>query len=116
MAPSLLRLQAGCAPPLDYKLECFQFGRNRARACRQQRPLMADTVDKLGAIHCQGNTGIVGASNTNHCFAYSRFHESILRLRPLKIVYQQYRLQAEMPKSACLRPVLALKPTSAPRR
>ncbi|MEE8562274.1 MAG: hypothetical protein V3S92_01515 [Alphaproteobacteria bacterium] len=55
---------------------------------------MTDTVDKRGAIHCQGNHGSVGAFNANHSFAFSRFHESILRLKPLKIIYQRYRPKA----------------------
>ena len=40
----------------------------------------------------------------------------LFEIRVLKHVYDRCWLQAEVPKCADLRPVLALKPTSAPRR
>ena len=45
-----------------------------------------------------------------------RLDESLLRASTSKLVYQQHRLQAEVPECADLRPVLGLKATSAPRR
>jgi hypothetical protein len=78
--------------------------------------LLTDTVDKLRTGMGGRNNRIRDHPRANQYCMRRRLDESLLRASTSKLVYQQHRHQAEAPKCADLRPVLAVKPTSAPRR
>ncbi len=54
-------------------------------------PRMTDTVDKVAPAERRRNIVIRNLARLNHCCGRRQPGESLLRVRPSKIVYQQYR-------------------------
>ncbi len=68
-----------------------QVPRKGARLSQVQRRLRVDTVDKLGRQPLRRNEGIKIANFLSHSWFGKARHESILRSKVPKIIYQQYR-------------------------
>jgi hypothetical protein len=68
----------------------------RVSANNAECPEMAEAVEKLRSEKRRRNKGIGGSASTNHCCAVRPANESMLRPKPLKIVFQQPRLEATL--------------------
>ncbi len=54
-------------------------------------PVLADTADKVAPAERRRNIVIRNLARLNHCCGRRQPGESLLRVRPSKIVYQQYQ-------------------------
>ncbi len=81
-----------CFPPEN--VGCYlRSGRSRRG---RRRPLVTDTVDKVGRRRCSCNKRSRNNVSVKHCCRDGAIRESIFRPNGSKILYQQYRPEADL--------------------